>query len=531
MRSYSPRERLSLVISAYNEEEALPKLIEEIIDTLKDRDALQVIIINDGSTDRTAEVMHSLSERYAYFDETFTLITHHLPNNQGMGAALKAGYRLASEPWVTFLPGDGQISPAMIEPLCEAVDRGAIAVSTYYTNREYRAYRAVLSRGLRLLNAIIVGVQVTSEGIYLIEKSALHAMPLTSDSFMLNLEIPIRAARAQLPMETVGIEVRSRQGGTSSATQWSRIFNTFRDLIGLRIHFIREAQEQALLAHPPKNTQRIWTVVKVVLLALLLFWAHQRGLLSKSWTAIQSLHFIDALCALIALGVTLILGVIRWRWILRSLALKEPTFLQGLRLYYEGLFYNTFAPGAVGGDLLRAHWLRIKDPNASQLHYLITLSERIFGLASLTVLAAWAWGGMIWSATIFSLGLLFLAALPFIHTSLKSIKSSWLMAAVSLNILSHLISFTLYLSLGRSLQIDIPLHAWFETLTLAVLAANLPLSIAGIGPREAALVTLLGAYGIAKSDALALSITALACLALHAIFGGLLHLFSSTRSS
>ena len=70
------------MISAYNEEEALPKLIKEITDTLKDRDALQVIIINDGSTDRTAEVMHSLSERYASFDETFTLITHHLQQSR-----------------------------------------------------------------------------------------------------------------------------------------------------------------------------------------------------------------------------------------------------------------------------------------------------------------------------------------------------------------------------------------------------------------------------------------------------------------
>ena len=242
----SPRQCLSLVISAYNEEEALPQLFTEIQRDLVGWKALEVIIINDGSHDRTAEVMSEIKEALqrdqalGVCDQSMRVILCSLDTNRGMGAALQKGYRLATEPWVTFLPGDGQIEPAMIYSLCEATERGARAVTTRYTNRQYTPFRLALSRGLRILSRMIVGVNVTSEGMYLIERNLLQAMPLISDSFMLNLEIPIRAARQGLPMEVVGIKVRARQGGTSSATQWSRIVNTLVDLIVLRWRMMRE---------------------------------------------------------------------------------------------------------------------------------------------------------------------------------------------------------------------------------------------------------------------------------------------------
>lgn len=237
----APHVRLSVVISAYNEEEALPLLFSELLEELRGWTSLEVIIVNDGSLDQTAEVMETLkgSAELATRPEV-RLVLCSLDSNQGMGAALQAGYRLASEPWVTFLPGDGQIAPAMIPPLCDAVKRGARVVTTRYTNRQYTPYRKLLSRGLRGLSRLIIGLHVTSEGMYLIERDLLNAMPLFSDSFMLNLEIPIRAAKAQVAMETVGIEVRPRQGGVSSATQLGRVFSTLLDLIALRWRMSRE---------------------------------------------------------------------------------------------------------------------------------------------------------------------------------------------------------------------------------------------------------------------------------------------------
>lgn len=520
----SPRQRLSIVISAYNEEEALPKLIEEIRASLVGWERLEVIMVNDGSQDRTRDVIDQLTAQQPSRD-SLQLIGLHLPDNQGMGAALKRGYQLATEPWVTFLPGDGQISPEMILPLCEAADRGAQAITTYYTNREYSLYRAILSQGLRFLNALIVGVRVTSEGHYLIQRALLQAMPLASDSFMLNLEIPIRAARAQVPMECVGVEVRERQGGRSSATQWKRIFNTFWDLFGLRWRLIKESRGDG---HRPRlgRMRRLWLMLKISIFVILIAWAMHHQLFAQTWSALQPLTLIDLGGALMALGLTLCFGVWRWRWILRALHLQEPRFLLGLQLYYEGLFYNTFAPGAVGGDVLRAHWMRAQDQRDSKLHYLVTLSERALGLATLGVFAIWVWGGWLWMLGYLCIGALLLMLTPWLHPSARGTSPRWLVGAALLNTVSHLITFLMYLSLSRSLGISLPTQAWIEALSITILASQLPISVGGLGPREVALVTTLGAYGISQGSALALSFAALATLALHALAGGLIHLMS-----
>ena len=271
---------------------------------------------------------------------------------------------------------------------------------------------------------------------------------------------------------------------------------------------------------------RLWSVLKLLLLISLIGWAHQRGLLTQTFEALKPLALLDALGAFIALGVTLGLGVIRWRWILRALQLTEPSLALGLRLYYEGLFYNTFAPGAIGGDVLRAHWLRAHDQGDSKLHYLVTLSERGLGLATLGVLGAYVWGGVIATLTLIGLGAAMMYALPYLHAQLREIKAHWLICAALINVVSHLISFLIYLSLARSLGINLPIDVWVEVLTITVLAANLPISVAGIGPREAALISMLGVRGIGEPQALALSLGVLATLAVHALFGGLVHLLS-----
>lgn len=292
-------------------------------------------------------------------------------------------------------------------------------------------------------------------------------------------------------------------------------------------HNQAEETEPPLLSPSAPLWRLLKTLLKGALLVALVGWAYQRGLLTQAANALRPLAFIDAMGAWIALGVTLLCGVIRWRWILRGLGLTEPSLTLGARLYYEGLFYNTFAPGAIGGDVLRAHWLRAHDQGDSKLHYLVTLGERGLGLATLGVLGGYVWGGVSVALGIVLIGAAIIWSLPRLHPQLRHISPIWIIAASALNVLSHLISFLIYLSIARSLGISLPLSDWFEVLTLTVLAANLPLSVAGLGPREAALISLLGAHQVSEGAALALSLAVLATLATHALLGGLIHSLSS----
>ena len=231
---------LSVVITAYNEEEALWGVCEELISALEDLDQKEILIINDGSIDQTAQVMDHLKARWPLLIRCF-----HLEPNQGMGAALKKGYDEAQMEWVSFLPGDGQIAPEQLWILMDAADTkndeySIDLVTTRYQNRTYTLKRWILSLGLRVISALISGTWVRSEGMYLIRTADVQALPLLSDSFMLNLEIPIRMARQRRKGKDVWIDVRPRQGGVSSATQWGRIWQTFRDLCRLRWTLERE---------------------------------------------------------------------------------------------------------------------------------------------------------------------------------------------------------------------------------------------------------------------------------------------------
>ena len=284
------------------------------------------------------------------------------------------------------------------------------------------------------------------------------------------------------------------------------------------------------------SRRQLWGLTKLSLLAILLWWAHHTGLLQDAFISLIQLQLTDGSLAFIALGVTLICGVIRWRWILRSLNLPEPSYYLGLKLYYEGLFYNTFAPGAIGGDLLRGHWLRAQDPQHSRLHYFVTLAERAMGLVTLAILGIWAWCGLMWMS-LYLIGLVCLMCLiptlsQFLHhkwpilSFLNHLKRSWICFGLVLNTLSHLISFLIYILIGSSLGINLAITEWIHILSMTVLAANLPLSVAGIGPREVALVTLLAQYGVANHMAVAISMGALAMLVVHALLGGILHVLS-----
>jgi glycosyltransferase involved in cell wall biosynthesis len=112
---------LSIVIPAYNEEDGIAKIIERVLPI---RPALQaagvedmeVIVVDDGSRDRTAEVAATYTD--------VRLLRHTV--NQGYGAALKTGFGHAQGNLLGFLDADGTYPPEHFPDLCRAVlDDGA----------------------------------------------------------------------------------------------------------------------------------------------------------------------------------------------------------------------------------------------------------------------------------------------------------------------------------------------------------------------------------------------------------------------
>jgi glycosyltransferase involved in cell wall biosynthesis len=228
---------LSIVMAAFNEADALPACAARTIAYLEARvPAGELIIVNDGSRDGTREIIDQLVAAHPG-----RVRGVHRPSNGGMGAALLDGFALASRDWVTIMPADGQIDAFELDDFFTAAERsGADLVTSLYGNRRYSPARWALSLGLRALTAAVVGTRARTEGIYLVRRAVLAQLGASSHSFLLNLEIPIRARRGGFKVVTITMHVHERIAGASKATSLRRIRQTFEELFKLRLTMERE---------------------------------------------------------------------------------------------------------------------------------------------------------------------------------------------------------------------------------------------------------------------------------------------------
>jgi glycosyltransferase involved in cell wall biosynthesis len=108
---------LSVVIPALNEENGIDAILERV---LAQREALaavgihdlEVLVVDDGSKDRTADRVRSFAD--------VRLIQH--PTNRGYGAALKTGFNAATGDLLAFLDADGTYPPESFPSLCVAIE-------------------------------------------------------------------------------------------------------------------------------------------------------------------------------------------------------------------------------------------------------------------------------------------------------------------------------------------------------------------------------------------------------------------------
>jgi glycosyltransferase involved in cell wall biosynthesis len=131
---------LTVFFPAFNDAESLPLLLERTFGTLQRVAAdYEVVVVNDGSRDSTAEVLTELARIYS---PHLRVITH--AQNQGYGAALRSGFLAATKEYIFYTDGDGQYDPRDLERLLEAATPQCGLVNGYKLVRNDPWHRIAL---------------------------------------------------------------------------------------------------------------------------------------------------------------------------------------------------------------------------------------------------------------------------------------------------------------------------------------------------------------------------------------------------
>ena len=111
---------ISVFFPAYNDAPSIANLVEKAFrGAARAGLDFEVIVVNDGSTDGTADVLAGLEKRYG---EAFRTVTH--PENRGYGAALRSGFAAARKDFVFYTDGDGQYDVGELPKLLDRMEAG-----------------------------------------------------------------------------------------------------------------------------------------------------------------------------------------------------------------------------------------------------------------------------------------------------------------------------------------------------------------------------------------------------------------------
>lgn len=135
------KESISVVLPCYNDTNIIGKLVLSAIDTLKKlTHNYEVIVVNDGSTDESQEVLEELQKKY----QNLKIIRH--TQNRSHAAALKTGFTHVTKDLVFFTDGDGQYDVRELVSLLEVMDESVAMVNGYKNRRAEPLYRVITGR-------------------------------------------------------------------------------------------------------------------------------------------------------------------------------------------------------------------------------------------------------------------------------------------------------------------------------------------------------------------------------------------------
>jgi glycosyltransferase involved in cell wall biosynthesis len=220
------RKSISFVLPAYNEQENIEKAVRVILEVAEGLDLgdYEVIIVNDGSSDRTAEIIDGLKEENPHVRPI-----HH-PTNLGYADALRTGFTSARCDLAFYTDSDLQFDVHEVKNLLPAIEDYDI-VTGFRIYRYDPLSRLVLAWAYNLLARTIFRLRVRDIdcAFKLFRREVFDVIKIRSKKFFVDTEILAKARFHGFRMTEIGVRHYPRAGGKSTVRP-SHVLSTLREL-------------------------------------------------------------------------------------------------------------------------------------------------------------------------------------------------------------------------------------------------------------------------------------------------------------
>jgi len=227
---------ISVALPAYNEEANIGAMVQEVVEVMSGLVTdYEVVVVNDGSRDKTAQVVQELSQQFP----TVRLVNHEV--NKGYGAAVYTGFTNARKDLIFLTDSDKQFNVAEVSLLLPQLDEADLVVG-YRNPRRDPFQRVLFGKGWSLLATVLFGYTARDIdcAFKLFRREIIDNIKIDSRGATFSAEFLVRAKRKGYRIREVPVTHLPRVAGTQTGAKFYVVFRAFRELIRFRIKLWQE---------------------------------------------------------------------------------------------------------------------------------------------------------------------------------------------------------------------------------------------------------------------------------------------------
>jgi glycosyltransferase involved in cell wall biosynthesis len=221
---------LSVFFPAYNDSGTIASLVISALRTAsKLTPNYEIIVVNDGSTDATSQILDELARVYSHL----SVVTHEV--NRGYGGALRSGFAAASNDIVFYTDGDAQYDPSEMELLWPKMTADVDLVNGYKISRSDPWHRIVIGRIYHHTVKTLFGLHVRDVDcdFRMLRRSIFDRVQLEKNSGVICLEMMKKIQDAGFRIVEVPVHHYHRAHGQSQFFNFRRVIRTGIDVLKL----------------------------------------------------------------------------------------------------------------------------------------------------------------------------------------------------------------------------------------------------------------------------------------------------------